>query len=191
MGASILNFDQRDIVKTRRNCFFPCISSTSMWQQQHIYLCSTLTPPHLCPPPASLTHNKLVHKGTAAVVLWTESYCSWNGQMCFEYQGLFPPSLIVLLYPFLADQYITLSLNIRIFQTHFSVFYFNFSLNGFNMMSRKKLIAANYLRLCLVHVDFLVWKSATKILCDSDVAQCPPFEGKKNKFWKVPFHTRF
>lgn len=133
MGASILNFDQRDIVKTRQNCFFPYISFTSMWQLQHTYLRSTLASSALRPPPVSLTHDMLVHKGmTAAPLDWI--VLTWNGRHDLSTK-LFPLSLVVLLYPFLADQYIILSLNIRIFQTHFLYFIWLFSLNGFYVMS--------------------------------------------------------
>lgn len=60
------------------------------------------------------------------------------------------------------------------------------------MMSRKKQIAATYLRLCLVHVDILVQKSARKILCDNAVAQCPPLKHYKNtNFWKATLNTCF
>lgn len=154
MGASILNFDQRDIVKTRRNCVCPCISFTSMWQQPHTYVRSTLAPPPLCPQPAFLTH-KLVHNGMTAVPLhWI--VLKLKRTDTFWVPSSFPPFPHSFTVPFLADQYITLSLNIRIFWNHFSVFYFTFSLNGFYVMSRKALIAATYLRLCLVYVDFLV-----------------------------------
>lgn len=47
------------------------------------------------------------------------------------------------------------------------------------MMSRKEQIAATYLRLCPVHVDFLVQKNASKILCDSDCGSMSSFETLK------------
>lgn len=151
MGASVLNFDQRNIVKTRRNCFtFPlilCDNNTTL---------ISVVPSRLLPCALHLHPWHTTGQWTRVwqQFLWTELKCSGNGQICFEYQVL---SLVVLLYPILADEHITLSLNIRIFQTHFSVFYFTFlSLNGFYVMSRKEQIAATYLRLCLVHVDFLV-----------------------------------
>lgn len=48
-------------------------------------------------------------------------------------------SLIVLLYPFLADQYTTLSLNIRIFWNHLSVFYLTFFIKWILCDVQKKL----------------------------------------------------
>ena len=100
-----------------------------MWQLQHTYLRSTLASSALRPPPVSLTHDMLVHKGmTAAPLDWI--VLTWNGRHDLSTK-LFPLSLVVLLYPFLADQYIILSLNIRIFQTHFLYFIWLFSLNGF------------------------------------------------------------
>ena len=154
VGASILNFNQRDIVKTRRNCFFPYVLFSSMWQQQHTYLLSTLVHPSLHPRPAILD-TQASAQGYGSSSSGLNCFAVEKDRPCFEYQAL---SLVVLLYPFLADQYTTLSLNIRLFQTNFSVFYFTFffSLNGFSTLSREEQIAATYLRLCLVHVDILV-----------------------------------
>lgn len=120
VGASVMNFDQRDIVKISRKCFFSCISFTYLWQQPHTSVCSSLAP---TPALSLLSWLKLVHKGlTAAPPHWNVS------KLKRHLLSLFPVALIVLLYPFLADQYITLSLNISIFSNHSFVFYFNFFL---------------------------------------------------------------
>lgn len=58
------------------------------------------------------------------------------------------------------------------------------------MMSRKEQIAATYLRLCPVHVDFHVQENGSKILCDSDCGSMSCVDTlKKTNFSKVPFHT--
>lgn len=124
MGASILNFDQRDIVKTRRNCVFPCISFTSLWWQPHTYVSSPVAPPPLCPPPAFLTH-KVVHNGMTAVSLhWIVLKLKWTDT--FLSIKLLPPFPHSFTVPVLADQYITLSLNFRIFWNHFFCILFTF-----------------------------------------------------------------
>lgn len=110
VGASVMNFDQRDIVKTSRNSVFSLVFPLLICDNIRTLLSVVaLLPPQLC----LLSWLKLVHKGlTAAPPHWNVSKLKWH------LLSLFPVALIVLLYPFLADQYITLSLNISIFSNH-------------------------------------------------------------------------
>lgn len=95
-----------------------------MWWQPHRYVSSPVAPPPLCPPPAFLTH-KLVQNGMTAVPLhWIVLTLKWTDTfLSIKLFSPFPHSFTV---PVLADQYITLSLNFRIFWNHFFCILFTF-----------------------------------------------------------------
>lgn len=107
VGASILNFDQRDIVKTRRNCFFPltfplllCDNSSTLISVVPLRLLPCAL--HLHPSHARSSLTRVWQQFLRTVLYWSEVD---RHVLCTK---LFPLSLVVLLYPFLADQYTTL-----------------------------------------------------------------------------------